>query len=47
MWNAKVGSYVSKMILDYQKKKKKKKKKTKEKHSFIIMLKPNRRPIKD
>ena len=24
MWNAKVGSYVSKMILDYQKKKKKK-----------------------
>ena len=25
MWNAKVGSYVSKMILDYQKEKKKKK----------------------
>ena len=45
MWNAKVGSYVSKMILDYQKKKKKKN--SKEKHSFIIILKPNRRPIKD
>ena len=28
MWNAKVGSYVSKMILDYQKKKKKLKRKT-------------------
>lgn len=44
MWNAKVASYVSKMILDYQKKNKKN---SKEKYFFIIMLKPNRRPIKD